>query len=160
MYYIESGKAAFCELLRRFEEQAVVLVQSEKPICVGILVAAQSGGLAISCEYELIDGRPKHGNPAEMDYSFVGDYGRETSPGREWSQASSSHDSLVTNTGVVIVAPRGSHVFSPPIFDAVCRWMEEFFERPEALFVPTWLVVDEVHAGLNRIWEQGTLRIL
>lgn len=159
MYHIESGKPYYHALLKQFEEHVVILVQPAKPMCIGILVSAQNGGWTISCECELANGKPKHENPAEMDYPFIENHGQETSPSREWFQAAVNRFSLVTADGTVFIDPIESYVFSPPIFDAVCRWTEEFFERSEALFTPTWLIVDEMEAGLYRIWKLGELII-
>ena len=160
MYHIASGKPSFCELLRQFEQQALTLAHPATPVCVGWLMTAQNGALYLSFECELINGKPKHDNPAEMDFACVREYGEKTSPMREWFQTAISDDnSLVTEEGRVILHPEGSHVFATPIFDAVCRWTDEFFRRPEAAFAPAWLIVDDIDAGLYRAWQLGELII-
>ena len=52
----------------------------------------------------------------------------ETLPMQSWFAAAQSREALLLNDGSILEGENmGSHEFSSPIFDAVCRWTEEFF---------------------------------
>ena len=149
----------FIELLREFETRAVSLAQPRSPVLVGILISAENGALAISFECDLVNGRPKHENPVEMDHAFVVEYGQQVSPMREWFECALRRAPLIAADGATVTVAQGSRVFAMPIFDAVCEWTEEFFLSSDASIAPAWLLVDEADAGMFRRWRRGSLSV-